>query len=411
MSETGAFATGAGPSGELTPTTGLEQSRVAGVLHVAADGTAIAANDTFLQLAGRSRQELERGALRWSTLFQGADSQTHPTGAWQAYLLHPAAERVPVLVEVLHRGASGSTALVLDWSAARMAEQALIGAREVLEERTHQLYGAHEKLTENEHALEAAARHQHVTRGDLEAEQRRVEALATRLANANRELDAFSYSVSHDLRAPLRSIDGFSRVVLSNYGEKLDDRGRDYLQRVRGASQRMARLLDDLLRLARTSRATMASVTVDLSAAAREIAADLQQTAPERQVTWQIEPDLLVRGDRTLLRVLLENLLGNAWKFTARREDAVIEVGRGADGAFFVRDNGAGFDMTYADQLFGVFQRLHTTEEFEGTGIGLATVQRIIHRHGGTVRAEGAIDRGATFHFNIPSHEPEDPPR
>jgi len=226
------------------------------------------------------------------------------------------------------------------------------------------------------------------------------------LAAANKELEAFSYSVSHDLRAPLRSIDGFSQALLEDYLDRLDERGKDYLRRVSAASRRMARLIDGVLSLSRLTRAEMRRETVDLSALARGIAADLRAAQPQRQVEIVIQEGLVGEADPRLLQVVLENLLGNAWKFTGKTPHARIEFGvTQVDGqpAYFVRDNGVGFDMAYADKLFGAFQRLHTTEEFEGDGIGLATVQRIIRRHGGRVWAEGAVGQGATFYFTLSS--------
>ena len=239
-------------------------------------------------------------------------------------------------------------------------------------------------------------------------EQRVIER-TIELQAVNRELEAFSYSVSHDLRAPLRAIDGFSQAVLEDYADRLDDQGKDYLNRVRAATQRMGHLIDDMLTLSRVTRVEMQRGTVDLSALAADVFAELQKSEPERKVDWRIEPGLIAEGDAQLLRVALVNLLGNAWKFTGKTATAKIEFGamRDADGApdsapsFFVRDNGAGFDMTYAGKLFGAFQRLHLTSEFPGTGIGLATVQRIIHRHGGRVWAEGAVGKGATFYFSL----------
>ncbi len=237
--------------------------------------------------------------------------------------------------------------------------------------------------------------------------QERNESLrrnAAELLAANTELDAFAYSVSHDLRAPLRSIDGFSQILLEDYSEKLDEAGRESLQRVRAASQRMGTLIDDLLKLARVTRAEIRTEDVDLSGMAREIVADLQRTTPERQVEFQIAPELKARGDTRLLRVALDNLLRNSWKYTAKQPAPRVEF-RSADAnggrTFMVRDNGAGFDMKYADKLFGVFQRLHAAADFEGTGIGLATVRRIINRHGGRIWAEGAVDQGATFYFTL----------
>ena len=237
--------------------------------------------------------------------------------------------------------------------------------------------------------------------------ERRVLERTSELQAANRELESFSYSVSHDLRAPLRSIDGFSQAIMEDYAKHLDDQGRDYLERVRTATQRMGDLIDDMLALSRVTLAEMQRKTVDLSALAAEVIAELQKTAPERKVDWHIEPALSAAGDEHLLRVLLVNLLDNAWKFTGKTANATIEFGtmRNNDGEteFFVRDNGAGFDMTYADKLFGAFRRLHTTDEFPGTGIGLATVQRVIHRHGGRVRGTGMPGQGATFYFTLPA--------
>ncbi len=227
---------------------------------------------------------------------------------------------------------------------------------------------------------------------------------ASQLEVANQELEAFCYSVSHDLRAPLRSLDGFSQALLDDYRDRLDDTGRDFLQRVRAASQRMGTLIDDLLSLSRVTRGEVQVEEVDLSALAAAAAADLKKTDPARDVTFAIAPHLVVRADAGLMRIVLQNLLGNAWKFTGKRSSARVEVGSMAhDGrrAFFVRDDGAGFDMAYAAKLFGAFQRLHAAAEFPGSGIGLATVQRIIHRHGGQVWAEGAPDRGATFYFTL----------
>jgi signal transduction histidine kinase len=239
---------------------------------------------------------------------------------------------------------------------------------------------------------------------ELEKSNEVLQRNAADLLAANRELDAFAYSVSHDLRAPLRSIDGFSQVLLEDYAGQLDEAGRDSLHRVRAASQRMATLIDDLLKLARISRVEMRTELVDLSGMARDIAVELQGTTPERQVEIAVAPGLEARGDRRLLQVAVENLLRNSWKYTAKQPQPRIEFGSvqvNGDRAFMVRDNGAGFDMKYADKLFGVFQRLHSEAEFEGTGVGLATVRRIITRHGGGIWAEGAVGQGATFYFTL----------
>jgi light-regulated signal transduction histidine kinase (bacteriophytochrome) len=222
----------------------------------------------------------------------------------------------------------------------------------------------------------------------------------------NKELEAFSYSVSHDLRAPLRSIDGFSQALLEDYEDKLEAQGKDYLGRVRAASQRMSQLIDDLLNLSRVTRAEVRYEKVNLSALAKAIAAELRETQPERRVEFVIGEDITAHGDSHLLRVLLENLLSNAWKFTSKHPRARIEFGAiqlEGRSLYFVRDDGAGFDMDYANKLFTPFQRLHTETEFPGTGIGLATVQRIIRRHGGTIWAEGEVEKGATFYFTLQS--------
>ncbi len=224
------------------------------------------------------------------------------------------------------------------------------------------------------------------------------------LEAANKELDAFSYSVSHDLRAPLRAIDGFSQALLEDYRENLDSVGQDHLQRVRLAAQRMSALIDDLLNLSRVTRSEIHRERLDLTAVVRSIAEELQRGAPGRKVTFAITEGLTVEGDSRLLRVAIENLLDNAWKYTSSHSCARIEFGLNQSNgrpAYFVRDDGAGFDPRYSERLFGAFQRLHAVTEFPGTGIGLATVQRIIRRHGGEIWAEGAVEKGATFYFTL----------
>ncbi|HEV8608286.1 MAG TPA: PAS domain S-box protein [Tepidisphaeraceae bacterium] len=224
------------------------------------------------------------------------------------------------------------------------------------------------------------------------------------LEAANKELEAFSYSVSHDLRAPLRGIDGFSQAMLEDYGAQLDETAKDYLQRVRLATQKMGQLIDDMLNLSRVTRSEMKIERVDVSAMAAAVVAELQRSQPDRHVEVRIADGITASADSRLLRVVLDNLIGNAWKFTARQPAARIEVEckqNGAELAYVVRDNGAGFDMRFAHKLFGAFQRLHASSDFTGTGIGLATVQRVINRHGGRIWAEAAVDQGATFHFTL----------
>lgn len=234
--------------------------------------------------------------------------------------------------------------------------------------------------------------------------ERRVEERTAELVAINRELEAFSYSVSHDLRAPLRSVDGFSNILLKSYTDQLDDAGRDYLQRMRAAAQRMGLLIDDLLALSRITRTGLVPEDLDLSALVEEVIAQLREADPERQVEIRIQPGIHAWGDTRLVRIALDNLLGNAWKFTSKKIEACIEFGQEeheGQKAFFVRDNGAGFDMAYAQKLFGAFQRLHQTKEFPGTGIGLATVQRVVRKHGGKVWAAGEVGHGAVFHFTL----------
>ena len=240
---------------------------------------------------------------------------------------------------------------------------------------------------------------------ELEA---RVEMRTAALAAANKELDAFAYSVSHDLRAPLRAMEGFSQALLEDYEDKLDDEGKEYLAQVSAGSQRMAQLIDDLLQLSRVGRREIEPETVDISELVRTVAAELRQIEPERDVSFDIAPGVTGKGDARLLRIVFDNLLGNAWKFTSKNPQAKIEFGvTEQDGkpAYYLRDNGAGFDMTYADKLFQPFQRLHRAEEFEGTGIGLATVERVITRHGGRVWIDSAIEQGTTVYFALGREE------
>jgi light-regulated signal transduction histidine kinase (bacteriophytochrome) len=247
------------------------------------------------------------------------------------------------------------------------------------------LLGISEDITERREAAEA------------------LKAAKNAAESANHELEAFSYAVAHDLRAPLRSIDGFSLALLEDCGEKLDAVGAEHLHRVRSCAQRMGQTIDALLGLSRLSRGELVRQEVDVTTMAKECLQRLKEASPGRNVETVVQDGLVGHGDVRLLRAALDNLLGNAWKFTSKLAEARIEVGKvsSEEAPFFVRDNGAGFDPAYADKLFGAFQRLHGASEFEGSGIGLATVQRIVRRHGGRVWAEGRVGQGATFYFTV----------
>jgi signal transduction histidine kinase len=233
---------------------------------------------------------------------------------------------------------------------------------------------------------------------------RHLAQLAARLETANQELESFSYSISHDLRAPLRVIDGFSLALLEDHGKSLPPEGQDLLTRVRQQAQRMAQLIDDLLEFSRLGRKPLDVASVDLAALARTVVQDLGQANTDRKLDVTVGELPPAMGDRALLRQVLTNLIGNAFKFTRQRPDAQVEIGwRDENGecVYYVKDNGAGFDMRYASKLFGVFQRLHPAADFEGTGVGLALVQRIVHRHGGRIWGEGRVNEGATFSFTL----------
>lgn len=270
-----------------------------------------------------------------------------------------------------------------------------------LEELYRELAGLNAELE-----WDIAARQQaeaEVSRLNAELEQR-VRQRTAELEAANKELDAFTYSVSHDLRAPLRRIEGFGRILGGEYADRLDERGRHFLERIRAGTNEMAEMIDSFLKLSRSTRSELTVDTVDLSALAEAAVARLHEREPDRAVSVAIEPGMVARGDRRLLGAVLENLLGNAWKYTRSTEGAAIRFETevlGGRTVYAVRDNGAGFEMAYADRLFLPFSRLHRPEEFEGTGIGLATVVRILARHGGRIRAEGAVGRGATFRFTL----------
>lgn len=273
----------------------------------------------------------------------------------------------------------------------------LFHSAQKIKQQAQEIHIANEKLKEE--IIERKKAHQEIQRLNVDLEKQNLT-----LQNLNRELEAFSRSVSHDLRAPLRNIQGFSNALLEDYADKLDEEGKDYLNRIIARSQQMDQLIQDLLMLSRITCSEISFVPVDMSSLARSIISNLHQTTPQRNVEFVHSPGLVVQGDERLLRIALENLLGNAWKFTSHREKASIEFGSmEKDGrqVYFVRDDGVGFDMSHGHKLFAPFQRLHSPEEFEGTGIGLTIAQRIVYKHGGWIWAEAAVNKGATFYFVI----------
>ncbi len=243
---------------------------------------------------------------------------------------------------------------------------------------------------------------------DIEVERIKVEGAKSLLESANKELEAFSYSVSHDLRAPLRAISGFSQAVMEDYAPRLDDEGKRYLGLIQENAHRMGRLIDDLLTFSRLGRQQMTESEIDMEALAKSVFDELSAQDPGRKIKFTIHSAPPVYGDASMIRQVIANLLSNAIKFTRTREEALIEFGHLSEmegGAYYIRDNGVGFDMQYVGKLFGVFQRLHSISEFEGTGVGLALVNRIIARHGGRAWAEGKVNQGATLYFTLPQRQ------
>jgi PAS domain S-box-containing protein len=363
----------------------LEQSP-SSIQVFATDGTCVQANRAWEALWGSKREQL----AGYNIL---KDPQVAERGILPYVLRAFAGEPVtipPVYYEPARIGQAGE---------ARWTTAVMYPVKDP-EGRVREVVLAHEDITERVRA-EAAVRETN------EALERRVRARTAELEAANRELEAFAYSVSHDLRAPLRAIDGFSQALLDDWGHMVGPSGHEHVRRVRAATQRMGQLIDDLLQLSQVTRVELQRQVVPLSSLAQAIGDRLQRSQPLRSVELTVTPDLNATGDARLLEVALENLLGNAWKFTARQAQARVEIGvEGRDGqpAYYVRDNGVGFESGYAGRMFTAFQRLHSDEEFPGTGIGLATVQRIIQRHGGKVWAEGAVGQGATIYFTLPGH-------
>jgi DNA-binding response OmpR family regulator len=304
-----------------------------------------------------------------------------------------AVEDRQALIEGLGTGADDYIAKSSEFDVVRARVQAQIRRKQFEDENRH----IRERLLRSE--LEAAE-----ARAARELAEAKAE-LVDELKSKNEELEAFSYSVSHDLRAPLRGVDGFSQALLEDYSDRLDETGQNYLRRIRAGAQRMAALIDDMLLLSRVNRAQIERERVDVSGLAQTVAEELGRQNPDHKVAVLIQPELTAHADRGMMRILLENLLGNAWKFTARTAEARIEIRAdtsGTESVFLVKDNGAGFDMAHAGALFQPFQRLHSEADFPGTGIGLATVRRIVDRHGGRIWAEGTVDRGATVFFTVP---------
>jgi len=299
-----------------------------------------------------------------------------------------------------HRGALGVVRKRLSW---------LTAARSAAEELRRAHTELHDRYAELQREVEARIQVEAELRRLNDELERRVAERTAALEAANTELSAFSYSVSHDLQAPLRAMNELSLALIEDHGARLDGRARGHLERIRAAGIRMAELIDGLLRLARVTRGQLRREPIDVTAAVRVIAAELASAEPERQVAFVIADAMTARGDTRLVWLVLENLIGNAWKFTRGSEPATIEVGTHQDPdrlTYFVRDNGAGFDMRHADHLFEPFHRLHSGAQFPGSGIGLATVQRIIARHGGRIWADSAPRRGTTFSFTLGAGEP-----
>ncbi|UCD27697.1 MAG: PAS domain S-box protein, partial [Planctomycetota bacterium] len=343
-------------------------------------GDIIDVNQRMCDLYGYSSQEVHQ--LNVEDLSSG---QPPYTQEYALELINKAAGGEPQLFEWMAKDKTGR----LFWVEVSL-KRAVIGG-------TARLLAIVRDVTERKQAEEE------IRKLNEELEQRVIERTAE-LTAANKELESFSYSVSHDLRAPLRAINGFSQILQEEHASRIDKQGKHYLNRIRLAGQHMDEIIDGLLMLSRVTRANLMKQEVDLSTIARTIADVHQETEPDRKVTFTIKEEITVYGDKNLLQIVMENLIGNAWKFTSKKKHAKIEFGImeiDKKQTYFVRDNGEGFNMEYADRLFSSFSRLHGKDEFEGSGIGLATVQRIVHRHGGCIWAKSEPDKGAVFYFML----------
>jgi PAS domain S-box-containing protein len=374
-----------------------------------AGGTIIIINAQTEKLFGFSRNEIIGKKVEFLIPERFHHIHTHHR---EGYVENPKVRGMGVGMELYGRHRDGSEFPVeISLSPLRVTDQDGLNVIAAIRDITKQVESREviKKLNENlerlvqERTAELEKLYSEVHDMNKELELR-VTKRTLELEESNKELESFSYSVSHDLRAPLRSIDGFSNKILKDYGHLMDDQGKDYFLRVINASQKMGHLIDDLLKLARLSRVEMNITTTDLSAIAEQTALELKSASPERKAEFIIHPGMNARADHSLMQIALQNLLGNAWKYTNNNQQTKIEFSsfrRDNITVYFIRDNGVGFDMRYVNKLFGAFQRLHSASEFEGTGIGLATVKRIIRRHHGTIWAEGEVNLGAIFYFTL----------
>jgi PAS domain S-box-containing protein len=388
---------------------GLLESAPDAMVITNADGTIIIINAQTEKLFGFTRHEIvgKKVELLIPERFQHNHAQ-HREG----YVENPKVRGMGAGMELFGRRKDGSEFPVeISLSPLKITDQDGLNVIAAIRDITKQVESREviKKLNENLEILvkertaelEKLYREVHDMNKELES---RVIKRTLELEESNKELESFSYSVSHDLRAPLRSIDGFSNKILKDYVHLLDDQGKDYFTRVIKASQKMGQLIDDLLKLARLSRVEMNIIATDLSALAESTAQELKAANPDRKVEFVIQPGLSAKADQSLMHIALQNLLGNAWKYTMKKPEAKIEFSsfrQDSKTVYFIRDNGVGFDMRYVNKLFGAFQRLHSPSEFEGTGIGLATVKRIIRRHDGSIWAEGDMNQGAVFYFTL----------